>query len=972
MRVQRTRVALVGREGELDELRGELERCRRRAFRCAVLEGEPGIGKTRLANEFLDERGARVLTLHARGYPYGAASTFGLWAEAFESHLRGLPSAEVAEICGDALGDLAVLIRSAAAASDDHHRRPAQPTTPSAVRLRESLAVLLRSLACRQPVVVLLDDLHLADVSSWEALDYMAHNLADARVLVLGCVRPGELDGLPAPQHVLFRLEQEGLLHRIDVGPLSGDHLRSLAEHLVGPKTRALPVTLGSWLEARSGGNPLFAIALLEALIEEDQDLAAPCLDAVPKPLNDRLSARLASLPTEALELLDVLAVVGHRVELGDLRRFSRRSLTALAETLPRLVEAHLVDEREHGSVVDYEIPHPLMQEVIYARLGGARRRALHRRIGRTLLSEDRLGEAATHLARSAEVGDEEAIDALARAAQQAWSRNAFGESFLVAHAMLELVPSGDDRWLDLLDVLSPGREWLFYEHKEDLDTALGVRIMRQMQRILDGSSADPARLAAFNLYLSVFLGWGNGDRGEAVRRGHDAVELFRKAGDDELARLAAHELSWIHGVDGDFAAQEGSAREVMAEAQHAGDTTATVMAMRSLAATLWPRGRFDEARVVSQRSIDLAASRDNPTNVVHGHAFLALMLAFEGRLAAAKDALRRAVDADPAGTEPLVTEVGLLLSVLAGDIDAALSEARRAAAGMGPGQSWVLLVGALAGLEAGETGEARRFLDALTAVMADRRYWMMTLQFRWISGLLTGQEGDRAAAVEDLKAVADDLLYIDAVAVAALVLLDLCEVAAEAERPDVVADATKQLDEIARRTGGEHHAALAACARGWASLAADEHTEASRHAHHAAAQFGVSGHRVHQARALYLAGRATAAVDGRRAAKDLRQAITLFDACSARTRRARASEVLASLGRHGRRTLASVAGPGPLTPRERQVVALAITGLTAREVAERLFIGERTVETHLANIYAKLGVHSRMELLRFAAELQV
>lgn len=977
-------MGLIGRTTELDELRVELRRTRLRNFRCVVLEGESGIGKTRLASELLARNRRHTLTLHARGYPFGAASSFGLWAEAFESHLRGLAHEEVAEVCGDALGDLAVILRSASAAAGAANASPpatdaAAPSTPdrgdqeapSALRLREALAVLLRSLARRQPVVVLLDDLHLADVSSWEALDYLAHNLVDARVFVLGCLRPDELGGLSAPKQVLFRLEQEGLLRRIGVGALGVEELRSLAESVLGHS--AVPHVLVPWLSERSGGNPLFAIGLLEALIESGRDLSAPSLDAVPKPLSERLSVRLAAISSDALELIEVLAVAGRRVDLEDLRSFSRRSLTTLARILRGLAEAKLVDEQEQGTVLAYEIAHPLMQEMIYERLGGARRRALHRTIGRALFASSRLGEAAPHLACSAEIGDDEAIGALARAAQEAWSRKAFAESFLVAHSMLELIPSGDDRWLDVLDVLSPGREWLFYEHKEDMDAALGVRIMRQMQRILEGSS-DPARLAALNLYLSVFLGWGSGDLDEAVRRGHDAVDQFRQAGDDHLARLAAQELSWVYGVDGDFASQERVASQLLAEAEAAGDTSATVMALRSLASTYWPRGRFEETEAIYQRTIELSSEQHNPTNVVHNHAFLALMLAHEGRLEEASGALCAAATAVPANAanaeEPLVTEVGLLLSLLSGDNDAALTEARRAAAGMGPGQSWVMLVGALAGIEAGETSEARRFVGALAEVIADRRYWMMSLSFRWASGLLTWHEGDLQPAVQMLDAVSSDLVDIDAVAVAGPVLVDLAEASAEAGQDDVLFHTAARLDHLARRVDRDHHRAFAAIGAGWAALAVGESDEAVKQARRAADHFAISGYRMYQARALDLVGRASAADDRHSSSQALKQAIRLFDACSARWRRARIFQVLGTFGRHGRRTLAALARPSPLTARERQVAALAVEGLTAREIGQRLYIGERTVETHLANIYAKYGVHSRVELLRHASEL--
>jgi DNA-binding NarL/FixJ family response regulator len=88
--------------------------------------------------------------------------------------------------------------------------------------------------------------------------------------------------------------------------------------------------------------------------------------------------------------------------------------------------------------------------------------------------------------------------------------------------------------------------------------------------------------------------------------------------------------------------------------------------------------------------------------------------------------------------------------------------------------------------------------------------------------------------------------------------------------------------------------------------------------------------------------------------------------------RRQEVLTVLAGLGSRGRRKRTDLVGPGALSARERQVAALASKGFVAREIAEQLFIGERTVETHLANIYAKLGITSKLDLIRRASELEI
>ena len=135
---------------------------------------------------------------------------------------------------------------------------------------------------------------------------------------------------------------------------------------------------------------------------------------------------------------------------------------------------------------------------------------------------------------------------------------------------------------------------------------------------------------------------------------------------------------------------------------------------------------------------------------------------------------------------------------------------------------------------------------------------------------------------------------------------------------------------------------------------------------------FKAAGWRLYEGRSLALLGTALARPDRARAIELLEQAAERFLACDAAVRRQEVLSVLAGLGSRGRRKRTDLVGPGALSARERQVAALASKGFVAREIAEQLFIGERTVETHLANIYAKLGVTSKLDLIRRASELGV
>ena len=239
---------LVGRGTESSDLDEQFRRSLRGEFRIVLMDGEPGVGKTRLSSALMMRHRSRAVTLRARGHPSGAAASFGMWAEVFDSHLRARSGDEVTRLCGGLVEDLAGLLRTAAIV------RGSWRTDVVPMRIREAFTVVLANIARERPVIILLDDLHLADASSWELLGYLARNLADARVLVVACARLDELVERSVGRHVLFGLEQEGVLSRMLLRPLQAPHLRELAERVLGRPS--VPSALVTWLFTESQGNP--------------------------------------------------------------------------------------------------------------------------------------------------------------------------------------------------------------------------------------------------------------------------------------------------------------------------------------------------------------------------------------------------------------------------------------------------------------------------------------------------------------------------------------------------------------------------------------------------------------------------------------------------------------------------------------------------------------------------------------------
>ncbi|MCA1842865.1 MAG: AAA family ATPase, partial [Actinobacteria bacterium] len=720
---------LVGRERELALLRDELARVTAGEFRCVVLVGEPGVGKTRLAGEILARYGAASIALSARGHALGETASFGVWAEAFESHLRGLSPDEVAACCGGVLDDLASLLRSVAALPGSKIDRE-----PRRARLLEGLTTLLSNLADRRRVIAVLDDVHWADPSSFAALRYLAHNLSSTPVLVLATARPYELAADELGTEVLLGLEQEGFASRLEVGPIATEDIGELAASVLDEPA---PAILVNWLAERSGGNPLFAHGLLGALIDEGADLGAPRLRGLPEDLAGRVNARLRGLDEQSRTTLELLAIVGRRLELSELLGLVDHPADRLGQILDELEHRGLIAEDTQGPSIAYEITHPVMTEIIYAQLGGLRRRALHRLVARALLGAGRPGEAAPHYARSAEVGEEEAIDALRVALRQAEQRQAFPELFAVLKALVELLPSGEERWLDVFEVMDSDPISVLEQRTDrtDLDPVVGVKAMRAIDAVL-ARSEDPVRRGTAKMRLANFAGWGTDEIEEAEAACRQAIELFGEAGDVRRGLIARCQLGWVRGIGGDLRDWVATSRRVIEKAEAAGLDDVLLHGLASLGMSLCFSGRWAEAEAVLHRAVILSADRAkhaHQTGWLQGA--LGVALAEQGRLSEAEDELAGARRAAPLSPGRTPNQYAVWFAWVAGDYRRSVELARLAVTShpgvfgrrhaFGPGYA------ALAAAEMGLLGEADAYASRALAAGGNRG-WLFGPVVRW------------------------------------------------------------------------------------------------------------------------------------------------------------------------------------------------------------------------------------------------
>src|SRR5215467_10907990 len=189
------RPSLVGRDAELAALDDQVALVSMGAFRVVLVTGEPGIGKSRLVGELAERQRDAAIVVGSRAFELGMTYSLALWVEAFERLLGSAPTAEVRRLCGSSLRDLALVLRSARRALG---RDPGTPDAeldhetgrePDPEWLLRALTELLDNVSAESPVIAVLDDVHNADASSWQALYHMARRLPDRPVLVLATAR---------------------------------------------------------------------------------------------------------------------------------------------------------------------------------------------------------------------------------------------------------------------------------------------------------------------------------------------------------------------------------------------------------------------------------------------------------------------------------------------------------------------------------------------------------------------------------------------------------------------------------------------------------------------------------------------------------------------------------------------------------------------------------------------------------------
>ena len=945
-----------------------------------LIAGQSGIGKTRLAKTIADraERDKWAVCI-GRVFSVESGVPYAVWSDALTQLLRSIDPAarNVLTRGGDWLGTICPAFATESAPRDTDG-------ADGKARLLWQFSQFLTRLAEKHPLLIVLENLHVADSASIELLHFIARQSANARIGLIGTYAESELDRSPALRDMEQSLLALGSAKLMRLNPLTQNDLEQLvceAFNVDHEPARQLARRLYSWTR----GHPFFVEETLKSLVESGRlyerggqwlGWEVEELD-LPRSVRSAVSQRLEHLGTDARAVAGVAAVVGARLKFSVLSGVCDLPRDAVLAALDELCRAGILVETSRREDGDYEFAHPMIQDVIYDSLGVARTRLLHTTVARTLeaayaVDPDAHADLlAFHFSRADPEADAgKAARYLAAAGRDALARHADRAAADYLSAALERPGHVDSE--TLIADLAQARQRL-----GEYDAAMGLWQRARTEADARGNIAARARIER-RMGLACY--WSG--RFEEALAHFDAAERSATLARDDAtqAQIQINRGSCLQSLGRPVDA-ERDLSAALATAERLQDPALLARAHRAMLFLRVFTGPPEKARAHGERALELAEEIGDKTVAWSAHHGLGTLAGLTGDGARMLQHVQKATQlADNLGSPLLqvhLDELTIEYAFASGDWDAGVALAERTIAAARTMNQKTLLPRVLVWASMFYTARAdyeraKQLLDEAWEVGVARaargRPIELHSQVAVYAGLASFYlaSGDFARAVEVGE---QGLAVADRAGYAVWATFRLIPVTAEAafwkrdvEKARALMDRLRAESE---RQGNRLGLIWVAAGDALISRLQDDHVRAAE---------------------IF-----------RKVIEDLEGVPWIFDAARLRrwyadvlkrggddegcNRELRKShEVLASLGAKGEMELARTMmkqlgmrlpareGSGGrrmprLTDRENDIARLVAERKSNKEIAVALGISARTVTTHVANIFSKLGVTSRGEL---------
>lgn len=610
--------ALAGRKHEIKALDLALEQVTMGYGQMVLIAGEPGIGKTRLAEEVSARvRNRHVLTLWGRCYEGTGTPAYWPWIQILRSQLDRCNRDMLRRHMGSGARDLALLLPELYGWWPDLSRSALEGET-SRFRLFESMVACLTYLAEDQPLVMILDDLQWADQSSLLLLTFLAREIRAHRVLLLGLYRDTEIERNETLTSAVVEVIRQPGNQQLSLGGLHQHEVQSIIDLLVA---EGAPPGLADRVAERTGGNPFYVVEIVRYLgsagTSDVPDGDADWHLAIPIGVRELIRQRLGHLSAEGREAVEVASVIGREFDLRLLHKVSHVPAEELLDMLEEAVQEKIV-RGPAGVAANYRFVHDLIRETIYDDLTPSRRIRLHEQTG---LELERLHEteSSSHYTRIAHhflqavpvSGHWRAINYLDKAGNQAMCSIAYDDAAKHYANGIELL-----------------------EHYAGLDSEQGAELVLNLGEALRRSGRIPRARETFqqaagiarrhdltNHLARAAIGFSGG----IVLSGRDdpdAQRLLREAsqslGPEDSALkaqcLARAALAYSGIPDAEFPEWRALSIEAVEIARRVEDPEALAIALHAHHRELWGSGRLElrDGMAVAAEMVDVAKTAGN------------------------------------------------------------------------------------------------------------------------------------------------------------------------------------------------------------------------------------------------------------------------------------------------------------------------------------------------------------------------
>jgi tetratricopeptide (TPR) repeat protein/transcriptional regulator with XRE-family HTH domain len=556
----------VGRRNEYGLLIGLIARLTAGTGYTVLIEGEPGIGKSRLLRELAGyARGLGLPVLATNCYEIERAMPYQPVIDLITRVLDRVSATALRTLAPVSLAELAALV------PEIGERFPDLPELsndfPEARQARLSRAVdqLLDASRGGRPLVLVVDDLQWADDASVQALHYFARHAAQRPILVIYAYRDEAVDNDERLAQLVESLRRDCNAQRMPLGRLGFADTERLVAAL-GDANLAAP-GLAERLHRETEGNPFFLMSILQSLIEGETQLQ-PDPDSAPGLLPDALRAavrvRLAHVPQAVRPLLETAAVLGRRFDFDTLLEVTHAPEAQLFDAIEVLVRRRLLREEFEGGV--YDFCHDKLREVVYRDIGGLRRRLLHRSVAEAL---EQRGEDDSH-ERGAQLAEH-----YERA--NVWSKALHYLILAAEHSQALFAMRDALHWLDRAVALSES-------HPQSLDAR---------QRLALYEQRGAARAQA-------------GQTQGAVADMQRVIDALRAGGERARTRDALIQLGMAYRRADQYAEATACLDEALAESRAMNDEHHAADTLYHLGTVAWSTGQNDRAIGFHQQAVEI------------------------------------------------------------------------------------------------------------------------------------------------------------------------------------------------------------------------------------------------------------------------------------------------------------------------------------------------------------------------------